>query len=346
MSFMHRVVQQRFFVVFAAFLALVCTTNRKVRAIDIQEQLNISGYGNWHAMDHSGVQKLVGRDNINDLFYQLREFSLFFDFDVTEGVIASLELEAGRNGSRVTPNYGYVEFDVPTFYECWDEEKYGTFNVRVGRILVPFLWYNENKPNYRQILMSPPFTAQNFAPVIPLPDDFFGLGWTDSGVMADWTKEVKELDGFFNLKIAVIDGLGSDSNVLDSNFVQLEGGPQPFVRPRDGLRENEQDIIRDRNDNVSTVLKATFARTDVPVDVGFSWYRGKWNPNGDKNLQMWGLHANWLARNWTLKGEFAWAYVEQDAGILLDPLSNPPPVPAPPNPAGLNTSTGVRRALH
>ncbi len=44
---------------------------------------------------------------------------------------------------------------------------------------------------------------------------------------------------------------------------------------------------------------------------------------------MWGAHARWLARNWTLKGEWVLADVEQDAGIN--------PIGAP---AIINDSTG------
>ena len=304
---------------------------RDAAAIDLTEQLNLSGYGNFHAMDHSGLPQFTGQANGNDLFYQMREFALFFDFDVADGVIASMEMEAGRNASRFTPNYAYVQFDVPTFFDCWEEEKHGSLNVRVGRMLVPFLSYNENKPNFKQNLMSPPFTAQNFAPVVPLPADFFGLGWADSGVIADYTKEIEPLKGFFNFKFGAIDGLSSDSNVFDSNFNTLISGPT--VRVRDGLRQNEQDILRDQNDDVATILKTTFSLADLPIDIGFSWYRGAWNPAGDKSLDLYGVHANWLARNWTLKAELGWGDVDQDA--LINPVANA----GLGGPAAINNST-------
>lgn len=315
------------------FALVACLTfcSDRAHALDLSEQLSLSGYGNFHGMDHSGLPRFTNSPDGNDLFYQMREFSLFFDFDVAEGVIASLELEAGKNGTHFSSNYAYVQFDIPTFVDCWDEEQHGSLNVSVGRILVPFLSYNENKLNFKQTLMSPPFTAQNFAPVVPLPADFFGLDWSDTGVSGNYTKYVESIDSFFSLKFATIEGLSSDSNVLDANFRTLTSGPT--VRIRDGLRQNEQDQLRDGNRNKATVLQASFALSDLPINAGFSWYRGSWNPAGDKDLNMYGLHFNWLAHNWTLKAEYGWGDVEQDAGS--DPVTD-----AGLTGPGFNASTG------
>ena len=51
------------------------------------ERFQISGYGNVHYMDHDGLPRLVGVKDPNNLFFQLREFSLFMDFNVAPRVL-------------------------------------------------------------------------------------------------------------------------------------------------------------------------------------------------------------------------------------------------------------------
>ncbi len=284
-----------------------------------QDDVLISGYGNTHLMDHSGTPKQVGKKDLDDSFFQLREFSLFMDFPISEAIIASAELEAGDNGSRYTANYAYVDVQVR------DE-----LSLRAGKILVPFLSYNENKPNFKQHLMSQPFTAWNLAPVVGLAIDFRGFGWSDTGVTANWNRSMGS-QGILDLKLGLINGLGSDSNVLDDNAIQLSTGP--VVRPRDGLLQNEtNNELRDNNSGKAKVAKATFQSLEFPVDAGVSWYLGDWDPEDKHALQMVGAHLNWMAAKWTVKGEYVLADVEQEAGI--DPVADA----GLPGPAGLNTS--------
>lgn len=313
-----------------------------------QEKLNISGYGNMHYMDHSGMPRFVAQKDLNNGFFQLREFSLFMDFAITDAVLASMELEAGDNGNRYTANYAYVEAQATE-----------NLSFRVGKILVPFLSYNENKPNFRQNLMSQPFTAWNLAPVNGVAIDFRGFGWSDAGVVINGNTLLGDV-GLLNLKVAVINGLGSDSNVLDANTVtldvlvemQMPGGGQmggemgeqmggqtmmvhPTVRTRDGLIQNEtNNDLMDNNNDKATAVRATFKSLAFPLDVGISWYRGKWDPASSKNLQMLGVHLNVLAMRWTLKGEYVTADIEQDAGV------NPVAAAGLMGPAPINTTTG------
>lgn len=290
----------------------------------VQPKVQISGYGNMHYMDHDGMPAFVGQKRLDNGFFQLREFSLYFDVAITDAIIASTELEAGDNGNRYTANYAYVDVQVLE-----------NLSFRAGKILVPFLSYNENKPNFKQYLMSQPFTAWNLAPVNGTAQTVHGFGWSDAGVTLNWNRVVGEV-GILDLKAAVINGLGSDSNVLDGNTAQLDAGMMtPVVRPRDGLIQNEENNeLLDNNNNKASVLKATFKSMQFPLDFGISWYRGAWNPAGDKNLQMLGGHLNLLAKSWTIKGEYVTADVEQDAG--LDPVT----AAGLTGPAMLNTSTG------
>ena len=312
------------------FLCLSMVAIPPVWAQSLGDRVHISGYGNVHAMDHDGLPRLTTRDDPNELFFQVREFSLFFDFDVADGIIASLEIEAGDNASQFTPNYAYVDIDLPSVLPFWNEDVLGGSSLRVGKFLVPFLSYNENKINYKQNLMSQPFTAWNLAPVIPSPPDFVGLGWSDTGVMVNWNREIGEL-GLVDLKFALIGGLGSDTNVLDDNAVQLAAGAvTPTIRPRDGLIQNEQDDVRDNNQGKATLVKLSFVPSAFPLDLGVSWYRGAWDPASTKQLNMWGFHGNWLARNWTVKGEWVEAKVDQTAGTNLFMGVGPP---------AINTST-------
>ena len=318
-----------------------------------QEKFRLSGYGNMHLMAHDGMPKFVGQKHLDDSFFQLREFSLFFDFALTDEIIASTELEAGDNGNRYTANYAYIDIQARD-----------NLSFRAGKILVPFLSYNENKPNFRQNLMSQPFTAWNLVPVNGTAIDFRGFGWSDAGVVGNWNNLLGDW-GIIDLKASVINGLGSDSNILDDNTVKIEAammmgempdgdtgdmpdgdtgdmgdmpmdGPVfPTVRPRDGLIQNEiNNELRDNNNDKATVAKLTFKSIAHPLDLGVSWYRGAWDPDGKKDLQLVGAHLNWLAARWTLKGEYVVADVEQDGGI------NSVEAAGLMGPADINTTTG------
>ncbi len=289
-----------------------------------EEKLQVSGYGNTHYMDHSGTADFVGKNSLNNGFFQIREFSLFLDFTLTDTIIASTELEAGDSGNLYTANYAYISIQATD-----------TINIRAGKILVPFLSYNENKPNFTQFLMSQPFTAFNIAPVIGTPILNHGFGWSDAGAVVDLCCLGTEA-GFLNLKLGVMNGLGSDSTVLDDNTVQLAGGAAtPTVRPRDGLLQNEETTeLTDNNNNKAVVAKLTFMAMTLPFDIGASWYQGKWDNASSKNLEMIGGHLNWLEKNWSLKGEYVTAKVEQDAGF--DPLAGTGIT----GPAAINTTTG------
>ena len=293
-------------------------------------RLNISGYGNAHFMSGmNGMAKQVDIPDPNNSVAQLREFSLFIDALPVDGITISTELSAAENGENITAIYGYVDVDVSGLIDAWDDEQLGNFSFRAGRILVPFLSYNENKANFKQTLMSAPFTAWNIAPVNPAMGAHAhgAYGWSDAGAMIDWNHMVGDL-GIVDLKVAMINGLGSESDVLDDNTIQLDAWTtmqmgmgmtstfQPTVRPRDGLVGNREETeAHDNNNDKAIVTKLTFSSSDIPLDIGTSYYHGAWDEDADHELEILGVHFNLLFRDWTLKGEYALARVEQDAGI-------------------------------
>jgi len=329
---------RKLFVWGGAFIYGICFIGVS-HASDLSERINISGYANTHFMTMDGMPRRADEPDINDATVQLREFSLFVDANVTEGVIASVELEAGDNGNNYSANYAYADIDISGLIDSWDADDFGNLSFRVGKILVPFLSYNENKVNFKQNLMSAPFTAQNFAPVIPFNTNFHGAGWADVGAMLDWNYIVGDL-ALVDLKFAVINGLSSDTDVLDDNTVQLEATTtmsmgmmtstfQPTVRPRDGFLQNEDNELRDNNYDKATVVKLTCKALDFPLDFGASWYRGAWDNDAKNDLQLFGGHLNLVARNWSLKGEYGIGRVEQKEGI--NPIAQ--------GPAAINKST-------
>lgn len=197
-------------------------------------------------MDHDGVPRFVDSDDLNDGIGQLREFSIFLDYTVSQNVLVSTELGSADNFEELDANYLYLDFDLSSIADNIDSDKYGNLSLRAGKFLVPFLSYNENKPNFKQSLMSQPFTAWQMAPVINSPRDFKSLGWSDTGVMLNWNRMAGP--GILDIKVSAIKGLQSDADVLDANYGRLDtvldmgSGPfNPAVRPRDGLMQNEAD---------------------------------------------------------------------------------------------------------
>ena len=106
------------------------------------------------------------------------------------------------------------------------------------------------------------------------------------------------------------------------------------MRPRAGLVQNDHGVTNDNNQDKATVTKLTLISTDFPFDVGFSWYQGAWDNAGQQDITMQGVHLNWLESDWTLKGEWVTASVEQIAGV--NPITDAKSAAA----AMLNTSTG------
>ncbi|MBL4576589.1 MAG: hypothetical protein JKY51_10940 [Opitutaceae bacterium] len=298
-------------------------------------RLHVSGYGNVHYMDHSGVPRIVGKSDLNEGFFQAREFSLFLDYQMSTNVVVSTEISAANDFKDIDVGYLYFDFDISSMMDVWDPDRLGNLTLRAGRILIPFLSYNENKPNFKQNLMSQPFTACLLSPVINGPPEFDTLGWSDTGILLNWNHPMGP--GVFDLKFTAIEGLGSDKEVLDADYIQLATPIDTFnpaIRSRDGLNHRSTGSagwFDDNNSEPAFTAKATYLFNDQPFDFGVSWYSGNWDNAGDENLEMYGVHFNWLARRWTLKGEYAKAAVEQTAGINVVPL---------PGPNLINDSTG------
>lgn len=305
-------------------------------------RVNLSGYINGHVMDHDDAPRFVDKD-INGTIVQLREASVFADVVMTENLLFSTELElsydfsdkshSGREDrAEAVFNYYYLGLDLAG-QMGWDTDETGGLSVRFGRILVPFLNYNENKPSFKQSLMSQPFTAWQLAPVNNAAGSFQQYGWTDTGLMLNWYYATAE-SGVVDLKLSVINGLGSESAALDSNTVQLDAGMmQPTVRPRDGLHNARSDWNdhSDVNSDKAVVVKLSYAPYSMPLNVGISGYQGAWDEAGDQDLTMYGVHVDYRKRDWGIKGEYVKAEVEQAAGIN---------VVTAPGPGGLNETTG------
>jgi hypothetical protein len=305
------------------------------------DRINISGYFNAHYMIHDSVPEFVGK-NLNDPLIQLREASLFADIILGSNVTFSTEAEfsydfsddesSGRVDKAIFNfNYAYLDLDLSGFSDDWDTDVYGSISLRAGKILVPFLSYNENKPSFKQVLMSQPFTAWNLAPVNPVMIDFDGFGWSDYGIVVNWSRALGSA-GLIDLKVSAMNGMKSEENVFDANSVMLNPPvlAKPTVRPRDGFIQNEADLD-DNNDDIATVVKLSYKMIGVPVDIGVSWYRGAWDNDATKNLTMTGVHFNYLEKDWTLKGEYVVSDVEQTSGINVVTAMGP---------AALNMSTG------
>ncbi len=269
-------------------------------------ELNWSGYGNAHYMKMKGGPELAEMD-LSDSQIQLREFTLFLDVVISDTLTISSEIEMARNGSVVSLNYGYA---------LWQPRDW--LNVRIGKFLVPFLKYNEEKPSFRQSLMSSPFTATVLAPVInPNAQIAQGIGWSDYGVSIEgiWAGETGVLSG----TLAVITGLAnSDPAALDSNTVNFaDGTPPGAIRPRDGLIQNEAGT-RDNNDDKAIVARVLYQLYSIPLGFGLSRYQGSWDPNGMLDITMTGVNAELRYPRLEIKMEWGTADIEQSPGALPD----------------------------
>ncbi len=162
-----------------------------------QGRINLSGYVNAHYMKHDGLVVLNEHD-FNKSIIEIREASIYLDSIISNGLLFSSELELSydlsgqavlgdekRFDSNIT--YYYADIDLNVLADL-GSDNLGQFNFRVGRILVPFLKYNENKPNFKQNLMSQSFTAWQLSPVNNTPNHPHDIGWTDFVLLFNWKK--------------------------------------------------------------------------------------------------------------------------------------------------------------
>ena len=273
----------------------------------LSDRLSISGYGNGHIMKHNGTPDVLDDNfDLDNKLTQFRELSLFVDFILIEGLTLSTEIEFSDNFDNLNANYYYITADFESLIDDWDSDVTGNVKISAGKILVPFLSYNDNKPNFRQHLMSQPFTAWMLSPVVQTPPGFDGIGWADTGVQLNWTKSLGDIH-IIDLKFALVNGLGNDTDVLDDNTIRLnDGAAFPFVRTRDGFGENEQGDFSDNNNDKARVIKLTYANANetLPFDIGLSYYQGAWDKSGDNDITMYGLHLNIIQRDWSFKAEY------------------------------------------
>ena len=116
------------------------------------------------------------------------------------------------------------------------------------------------------------------------PLSVHGFGWSDVGLVGRFHGEVGGL-GVCDGNISVINGLHSDAPVLDADTTTLLSGPT--VR------------LRDNNDNKAVVAKLSVTTSTAPLEFGVSYYTGKWDTEGTKNLSMWGREYGLLAGRMT-----------------------------------------------
>lgn len=262
-----------------------------------------SGYGNVHYMDMDGMPRLAA-SNMDDGVLQLREFSLFLDAAVDEKLLLSAELEGSMAGSAVQMNYAYLEYALRD-----------GLALRAGRLLVPFLRYNEEKPNFRQNLMSPPFTASFLAPVVhPNTRMATGIGWSDMGASLEWQRVTDR--GVVVATAGVFNGLAGGTVALDGDLVSFaDGTPGGPVRPRDGLAGNEAGS-QDNNADKAVVARLRWQAPRWPLGFGLSAYGGAWDPAGQQRLELVGLDLRWRGELLDLRGEYGRGFVEQVGGQL------------------------------
>ncbi|PCI46087.1 MAG: hypothetical protein COB51_07930 [Moraxellaceae bacterium] len=274
-------------------------------------RVNLSGYINAHYMKHDGMPEFLERDP-NEALIQVREASIFADLLVTDNLLFSTELETSydlsdKNASgrdkrlKGALNYYYFDFDIAAMRD-WELDGLGNLNVRFGRILVPFLQYNENKPNFKQTLMSQPFTAWQVVPSNNAAIDFEQYGWTDFGLMLNWSREFNQ--GILNLKVAVINGLGVEGAVLDTNEVTLSstmmmamsmgsdmdssmGSSMDMDPDMSSSMDSSMDMDSDMSSSMDTSMDTMMAvHPTVRVRDGLHNARSDWDDNSDINSDL------------------------------------------------------------
>lgn len=192
----------------------------------------------------------------------------------------------GSTVGQTRIQYAYLDAALP-----WQE-----LRLQAGRVNLPFNYYNNRRfyPFQRTELSAPIFV-----------NGILGLPIADAGAVLGRRFALGEDDWGVDAKLYAVNGYGN-----------IAGSTAALRNPSllGGLAMSGNLGASNNNKDVATGGQLALGKPDVG-EVGASYYRGAWDPQGRRVLQLAGAHAFWTPGDFDLLAEYLHIRADGDEGM-------------------------------
>lgn len=229
----------------------------------------------------------VGPEKIETRGSGINALGLFASTSLSDDAHLQMDVtyrNIGATAKTISIQYAYLE------YSAYDGQ------ARVGKITLPFGWYNQNRfyPFQRPSISAPLFQSA-----------ILGLPIADIGAAAGRPFELGPLTA--TADVYAVNGYGPvPGSTTTFRSATLPGG----------LTIANNLGSADANHKVAAGARLDFAHKDFKdSNAGVSYYRGEWDPAGRKLFQMAGAHLRASAAGFEFIGEYLALSVKGDQGL-------------------------------
>lgn len=275
----------------AAVLALAPTARAKVV---------FTGYGDfaatpqaWYRID--GPPSVLGQfglgsEKIESRGSQINALGLFATTSLSDQARLQMDVtyrDIGQNAKTIRIQYAYLD---------WAPD-YGDFQA--GKITLPFGWYNQNRfyPFQRPSIDGPVFVSG----ILGLPQSDVGGDANKTVALGKWS-----LRG----DLYAVNGYGP----VPGSTSTFRSATLPGALTIAGNIGS-----RNANHKIAVGARAELAHAELKdSSAGVSYYRGEWDPGGQRLFQMAGAHLRASAGGWELLAEYLFLSVKGDDGMRVN----------------------------
>jgi opacity protein-like surface antigen len=218
----------------------------------------------------------------NSTFYMNR-VGLFATTNVTEDLLFKTDITFKRIGGivdKLALQYAHIDYKLN---DC-------VFSI--GKITIPFNYYNQNKFY--------PFNRKEIT--LPLLYQTIGLPLSDLGVNCNYSFLIR--DEFpISIDLFIVNGAGNNREKSDTVFLDFDN---PLV-------EETNYHYEDNNTKKAIGTKIGMSVSDY-ISFGLSGYFNKWDPEGEKNSNLFGSFFILKKDAFSILAEYSFVDLEGDAG--------------------------------
>jgi hypothetical protein len=244
------------------------------------EQLNVEPYLHAYAVADYRSFDLNRRREVNS--FDMHYFNVVVGANIEDKIAAEVLLEYEHGGDDIHVRYGIIDYKIAD-----------SAILRMGKFLVPMGKFNEFlSPEYANKLPDRPYCLWQIVPIV----------WAETGVQLRGEYEFGSYP-LVNYAVYLVNGLEQSAN-LDGSVG--EGGS---IR---SMRQNNRDS---NSGNKACGGRIGFKPTKE-LEVGASYYTGAYTIDGQQNLSIMDLDAEYKKDKLTLRGEYVRAIQETSTADL------------------------------
>lgn len=264
-----------------------------------EAKVAFTGYGDFRLAPHthnkiSGTQDVLNTFSLTKTETESRgalidSLGIFATTNISEKMQMAFDVnyrDIGANARTIRIQYAYLDYFIQP-----------DFVLEGGKILLPFGYYNKRRfyPFQRPSITGPVFQS-----------GILGLPISDTGVAARKSVEL----GSFALDADVygVNGYGGFGTTTSTfRSATLPGA----------LAISGNVSSRNNNDKISLGGRLAGRHASLPnSEIGASYYRGEWDPNGTRLLQLASGHLLGSYAGFEVLGEYLFVRANDDEGMI------------------------------